>query len=251
MKLIVGLGNPGKEYENTRHNLGFIIVDRLVQKLNVELSKKKFNGLYCRTSEYILLQPQNYMNNSGECIRAFLNYFRIPVDNLLVIYDDIALPLGKFRYRSQGSAGGHNGVKDIIEVLGILQNFQSAEKEEIKKIIPDLLTDPNTQVGAVIVNQNKEIVATGYNETKYPYVVHAEANAIIHARQNCRGFSLYTTLFPCCECAKLIIQAGIKHIFYSHDKYNEKEEVMAAKRMLKDAGVEYGLVAAPKIVFER
>ncbi|KLL04644.1 MAG: peptidyl-tRNA hydrolase [Mycoplasmataceae bacterium RV_VA103A] len=162
MKLIVGLGNPGKEYENTRHNLGFIIVDRLVQKLNVELSKKKFNGLYCRTSEYILLQPQNYMNNSGECIRAFLNYFRIPVDNLLVIYDDIALPLGKFRYRSQGSAGGHNGVKDIIEVLGsrdfkrlrvgigydknflirnwVLQNFQSAEKEEIKKIIPDLLT---------------------------------------------------------------------------------------------------------------
>ncbi|CAG8716862.1 26863_t:CDS:2 [Racocetra persica] len=202
MKLIVGLGNPGKEYENTRHNLGFIIVDRLVQKLNVELSKKKFN------------------------------------DNLLVIYDDIALPLGKFRYRSQGSAGGHNGVKNIIEVLG---THVCAMRSK----------DPNTQVGAVIVNQNKEIVATGYNETKYPYVVHAEANAIIHARQNCQGFSLYTTLFPCCECAKLIIQAGIKHIFYSHDKYNEKEEVMAAKRMLKDAGAEYGLVVAPKIVFER
>ena len=118
MKLIVGLGNPGKEYENTRHNLGFIIINHLARKLNTELTKKKFNGLYCQTSEYILLQPQTYMNNSGECIRDFLNYFRIPVDSLLVIYDDIALPLGKFRYRSQGSAGGHNGVKDIIEVLG-------------------------------------------------------------------------------------------------------------------------------------
>ena len=118
MKLIVGLGNPGKEYENTRHNLGFIIIGQLANKLNVELNKKKFNGLYCQTSEYILLKPQTYMNNSGECIVAFLNFFRIPLDNLLVIYDDIAFPLGKYRYRCQGSAGGHNGVKNIIELLG-------------------------------------------------------------------------------------------------------------------------------------
>jgi len=132
--------------------------------------------------------------------------------------------------------------------------------------------DPNTQVGVVIVNKNKEIIATGYNglpwgcnddnypwennqknwlETKYPYVVHAEANAIIHARQACHGFSLYTTLFPCCECAKLIIQAGIKQIFYSSDKHNKKEEVMAAKRMLKDATIEYILITAPKIVVEK
>src|SRR3954452_17472744 len=118
MKLIVGLGNPGKEYENTRHNLGFVIIDQLASKLNVGLNKKKFNGLYYQTSEYILLKTQTYMNNSGECITAFLNYFRIPTDNLLVIYDDIALPLGKFRYRNQGSAGGHNGIKSVIEKLG-------------------------------------------------------------------------------------------------------------------------------------
>src|SRR3954454_20982915 len=117
MKLIVGLGNPGKEYENTRHNLGFIIINNLAQKLKVELTKKKFNGLYYQTSEYILLKPQTYMNNSGECIVAFLNYFQIPLTNLLVIYDDIALPLGKFRYRCQGSDGGHNGIKNIIELL--------------------------------------------------------------------------------------------------------------------------------------
>src|SRR5205085_838654 len=119
MKLIVGLGNPGKEYENTRHNLGFVVIDQLASKLDVELNKKKFNGFYCQTGEYILLKPQTYMNNSGECIVAFLNYFRIPLDNLLVIYDDIALPVGKFRYRCQGSDGGHNGMQNIIKLLGI------------------------------------------------------------------------------------------------------------------------------------
>jgi PTH1 family peptidyl-tRNA hydrolase len=118
MKLIVGLGNPGLEYENTRHNLGFLVINCLAKKLGVELVKEKFNGLYYQNSEYILLQPQTYMNNSGECISAFMNYFQISLDNLLVIYDDIALPVGNFRYRSQGSAGGHNGMKNIIELLG-------------------------------------------------------------------------------------------------------------------------------------
>ena len=86
MKLIVGLGNPGKEYKNTRHNLGFEVIDQLAQELNVELNKKKFNGFYCQTSAYILLKPQTYMNNSGECIAAFLNYFHIPADNLLLFH---------------------------------------------------------------------------------------------------------------------------------------------------------------------
>jgi PTH1 family peptidyl-tRNA hydrolase len=118
MKLIVGLGNPGKEYEDTRHNLGFVVIDQLAEKLKTELNKKKFNGLYYQGTEYILLKPQTYMNNSGECILAFMNYFQIPRDNLLVIYDDIALPLGKFRYRQQGSDGGHNGLKNIIKMVG-------------------------------------------------------------------------------------------------------------------------------------
>jgi len=161
MKLIVGLGNPGPEYENTRHNLGFQIIDQLATKLGVELTKKKFNGWYYQTSEYILLKPQTYMNNSGECIVAFLNYFQTSLTNLLVIYDDIALPLGKFRYRCQGSGGGHNGMKNIIKLLGsenfkrlrvgigcehnflikdwVLQNFSPSEKEAIRKIMPNLL----------------------------------------------------------------------------------------------------------------
>lgn len=131
--------------------------------------------------------------------------------------------------------------------------------------------DPHTQVGSVIVNKNKEIVATGYNglpwglsddtypweregnylETKYPYIIHAEANAVIHARQNCEGFSLYTTLFPCNECAKLIIQCGIKQVFYANDKYQAKEEVVAARKMFDDARVEYSFVFPLKIIIEK
>ena len=132
--------------------------------------------------------------------------------------------------------------------------------------------DPNTQVGVVIVNNNKEIIATGYNglpwgcnddnypwendksnwlENKYPYVVHAEANAIIHARQDCHGFSLYTTLFPCGECAKLIIQSGIKEIYYASNKHHGEKEVMAAQRMLKDAGIKCVSIPALKIVVKR
>lgn len=169
MKLIAGLGNPGKEYENTRHNLGFWIVDKLAQKLGIELKKKKFNGLYSQTSEYILLQPQTYMNNSGECITDFLNYFQISPDNLLVVYDDIALPLGGFRYRLQGSAGGHNGIKSIIEKLGsknfkrlrvgigyefnftlqewVLGKFRRSEKKVIETILPTLLTSLEKWIG--------------------------------------------------------------------------------------------------------
>src|SRR4051812_46351647 len=115
MKLIVGLGNPGLEYEQTKHNLGFLVIDQLVNELNAKLNKQKLNGLYCQISDYILLKPQTYMNNSGECVLAFMNYFQISFNDLLVVYDDIALPLGKFRYRKEGSAGGHNGVKSIIE----------------------------------------------------------------------------------------------------------------------------------------
>ncbi|KLL02525.1 MAG: peptidyl-tRNA hydrolase [Mycoplasmataceae bacterium RC_NB112A] len=162
MKLIVGLGNPGREFENTRHNLGFWIINQLASKLNVELNRKKFNGLYFRTGEYILLQPQTYMNNSGECIKAFMNYFQISIDSLLVIYDETNLPLGSFRYRSQGSAGGHNGIRNIIEKLGttkfkrlrigigyersltlqewVLGKFRGFEKKFFADILQTLLT---------------------------------------------------------------------------------------------------------------
>lgn len=118
MKLIVGLGNPGKEYKNTRHNIGFMALDFYAQKKSLDIDKKKFKGLYAETTingeKVILLEPQTYMNLSGECVRDFIGYFHIDVKDILVIYDDMDLDIGSLRLREKGSAGGHNGMKNII-----------------------------------------------------------------------------------------------------------------------------------------
>ena len=164
-KLLIGLGNPGREYQVTRHNLGFQAIDHLVNKLDLSWQKEKFKGLYTtgtwRQQKVMLLKPLTYMNNSGECVRDFVNYFQIPLENILVIYDDLTLSLGSFRYRQQGSSGGHNGVKSIIECLRtqkfqrlkigigskqeilwkdwVLQRFTSREIQEIEKTLPELI----------------------------------------------------------------------------------------------------------------
>ena len=121
MKLIVGLGNPGKEYEATRHNCGFMVIDALADKLNVTVDQKKFKSLYTKFKyhgeDVILLKPQTYMNLSGESVNAVMNFFKIDKDDLLVIYDDLDMPVGKLRLRKTGSAGGHNGIKNIIAHL--------------------------------------------------------------------------------------------------------------------------------------
>ena len=121
MKLIVGLGNYGKEYKNTRHNIGFMALDHYCNKNNLSIDKKKFKGLYTETNingeKVILLEPQTYMNLSGECVRDFVGYFHIDIKDILVIYDDMDLDVGVLRLREKGSAGGHNGLKNIIEHL--------------------------------------------------------------------------------------------------------------------------------------
>ena len=126
MKLIVGLGNPGKDYENTRHNVGFMVMDRLSDVMNVSISTTKFKGEYVKFKyhgeDVILLKPMTYMNNSGESVRQVMDYFKIDVEDLLVVYDDMDMPVGKLRLRQSGSAGGHNGIKNIILHTGS-QNF--------------------------------------------------------------------------------------------------------------------------------
>lgn len=125
MKLIVGLGNPGKEYEWTRHNIGFLVIDELSKQLNIPLDKSKFKGLFgighVHGEKIILCKPLTYMNLSGECIRPLMDFYDIPIEDLLVIYDDLDLAVGKIRLRTKGSAGGHNGVKSIIHHLGTQQ----------------------------------------------------------------------------------------------------------------------------------
>ncbi len=117
MKLIVGLGNPGKEYENTRHNIGFIFIDYFAKKNKVNIDKEKFNGLYAQTTinneKVILLKPLSFMNLSGEVVRKYVDYFKISIDDILIINDDLDMDFGKVRLRPDGSSGGHNGLKNI------------------------------------------------------------------------------------------------------------------------------------------
>ncbi len=126
MKLIVGLGNPGKEYEMTRHNIGFYFLDLFANKNNISF-KEKFNGLYAKVKindeDVILLKPQTYMNLSGESVIMFKNYFKIDSKDILVIHDDLDLEFGRIKLKENGSSGGHNGIKNIILNLNT-ENFK-------------------------------------------------------------------------------------------------------------------------------
>ena len=122
MFLIVGLGNPGKEYDGTRHNIGFAAVDYIADKYNIELNRIKFKGVFgegfIEGKKVILLKPTTYMNLSGESIREVINFYKISNEEVIVIYDDISLEVGRLRIREKGSHGGHNGIKSIIANLG-------------------------------------------------------------------------------------------------------------------------------------
>lgn len=127
MKLLVGLGNPGAEYQNTRHNIGFITLGYLAEELGAEFNKEKFFAkiaeLNYHGEKLLFLLPQTFMNNSGRAVRAAMDFYKLDYADLLVIFDDMDLPCGDFRIRQKGSAGGHNGMKDIISALGNNQNI--------------------------------------------------------------------------------------------------------------------------------
>ena len=120
--LIVGLGNPGREYETTRHNAGFRALDILADKLGCKVDKLKYQGLYGQVTykgmKLLLLKPQTYMNLSGRSVLQLSAFFRVPPKNIIVMFDDISLPPGRLRVRADGSAGGHNGIKSMIQELG-------------------------------------------------------------------------------------------------------------------------------------
>lgn len=126
MYIIVGLGNPGRQYAETRHNMGFMALERLSRRWNIPLAAKGFQGHYgkgiVKGEKVLLVAPQTYMNASGECVGAMVRYFGVPTDHVLVIYDDIDLPVGRLRLRKSGSAGTHNGMKSLLAHLGT-ENF--------------------------------------------------------------------------------------------------------------------------------
>ena len=168
MKLIVGLGNPGKRYEKTRHNIGFMAIDFYAAKNNLEF-KNKFNGLYAEQTinneKVLFLKPQTYMNLSGNSVREFVNFYNIDINDILVIYDDYNFEVGTFRIRRDGSAGGHKGIGSIIDNLKndnikrvrigisqntipledyVLQKLPKEDQEKIDKLLPtigDIIND--------------------------------------------------------------------------------------------------------------
>lgn len=153
--LVVGLGNPGKEYQNNRHNAGFMTVDKLAKHLGTTFSRVEANALIAKTTyegkRIILIKPQTYMNNSGRSVKQLVKYYKIPLENIIVLFDDVDLPLGTIRIRADGGSGGQKGMLSIIQNLGtqsfprlrigigrppgrmeaaayVLQNFSQAEK---------------------------------------------------------------------------------------------------------------------------
>jgi PTH1 family peptidyl-tRNA hydrolase len=122
MKLIAGLGNPGNEYEGTRHNIGFMILDTLAEHFGTKIRQRKFNALieevYADNTKLLLVKPQQYMNRSGHAIATSAGFYKLAPSDVLIVTDDMALDVGRIRFRAKGSAGGHNGLKDIIARLG-------------------------------------------------------------------------------------------------------------------------------------
>lgn len=160
MFLIVGLGNPEEKYDNTRHNIGFEAIDYIAKKYNIDINRKKFKGEYgegfIENEKVILMKPTTYMNLSGECVREVIDFYKLTNEDILVIYDDISLDLGKIRIRRKGSAGGHNGIKSIIAHVGsdefsrikigigqpkgdlvnyVLGKFSKEEKEVLEEVL--------------------------------------------------------------------------------------------------------------------
>ncbi|MCI6089585.1 MAG: aminoacyl-tRNA hydrolase [Erysipelotrichaceae bacterium] len=159
MKLIVGLGNPGKKYENTRHNTGFAVIDRTLAKLNVELDKNKFNADYTMINrngeKFYILKPLTYMNLSGEAVAPFMKYFGIEPEDLVVVHDDLDLPVGKIRLRQSGSCGGQNGMRNIIDLLG---------DSNIKRIRVGIGKDPLIPVVDYVLGKTKKEDLEVYNQ---------------------------------------------------------------------------------------
>jgi len=144
MYLIVGLGNPDLKYLTTFHNIGFMALDRFALDNNLQINQKEHKALVCKTvianQKVILAKPQTYMNLSGESVSSLINFYKIPLENVLVIYDDLDLPKGNIRFRKNGSAGSHNGMKNIVQLLSST-NFARARigiAKEVSSPIPTI-----------------------------------------------------------------------------------------------------------------
>lgn len=145
--LIVGLGNVGNCYKNTRHNVGFMAIDQILKKLNLDLNKSFFNGHYCNylfeNKNFYFAKPTTYMNLSGEFVLNFIKFYKIEIKNIIVIFDDIDMEVGKVRFRNSGSSGGQNGIKNIINLL---------KTDEIKRIKVGIGKPSNLKISEYVLS---------------------------------------------------------------------------------------------------
>lgn len=173
MYIIVGLGNPGKKYDITRHNIGFEVVDELGRQNNIKITKTKFKSLIgegqIHGEKVLIMKPQTYMNLSGEAVMKAMNFYNVPVENLIVVYDDIDIDTGKLRIRKKGSGGSHNGMRNIIYLLKqdtfprvrvgvgrphpnqpladyVLERFSKSEQEVLIPVIKDAVSAIETMI---------------------------------------------------------------------------------------------------------
>ena len=186
MYIIAGLGNPGKKYVGTRHNMGFEALDAVAAKYGIDIKKAKFNALYgegtIEGEKVVLVKPQTFMNLSGQAVREFKSWYKTENSQIIIIYDDVSLPVGKMRIRPKGSAGGHNGIKSIIQELGsqdfprvkigvgakpnpqqdladwVLSGFNPSEKKALEAALPHA-----ADAALSIVEQGVSAAANKYN----------------------------------------------------------------------------------------
>ena len=187
MKVVIGLGNPGKKYERTRHNMGFIVVDSLRKKLNINDEREKFQALVSEKNidgeKVIFFKPQTFMNLSGNAVIEIINFYKLdPKKDIIVIYDDMDLPFGDIRIREKGSSGGHNGIKSIISHIGkefirikcgigakekdaieyVLGEFNQTEQKNLDKILENI----DNCIVEILNVQNLDRIMQKYNKKK-------------------------------------------------------------------------------------
>lgn len=155
MKIIVGLGNPEGKYNNTYHNVGFSVVDMFATKKGLKFSKNKCRALIAVGDGYILAKPQTYMNNSGDSVYELKKYFKVPLSDILIVLDDIDLPKGKIRFRLSGSAGTHNGLRDIVSKVGSTPRLKIGISRDESMSLADYVLSS-------IDSKSKELLSASY-----------------------------------------------------------------------------------------
>ena len=164
--IIAGLGNPGKQYENTRHNMGYLVLDKLFNLWNLAKYKNRFSSLFCVTNQYgykfILIKPLTFMNDSGRAVKKVMSFYNVPTQNVVVVYDDIDLPVGAIRIRENGGPGTHNGMRSIVDSIGqdfaririgvgknksdLVKYVLSSPSKEDKKILTQTIIDASKAI---------------------------------------------------------------------------------------------------------